>query len=529
VLIKRGRLLDSSTYRRILALVGGSDGAEDIESSMSPSLEDMLSTLPTARAQDYDVAVLERQLDADLTIFNGLIDRLDRIRYRSEHGSAHDDKLEQIKNAFANQPLIGKKVLIFSYYEDTARYLYEKLRGDQQWSATAGSPRLALLTGRTPPTERKVLIEAFAPRSNLSSRDVEEIDVLISTDVLSEGQNLQDAAALVNYDLHWNPVRMIQRAGRIDRVGSMHAELLIYNCFPEDEFEQLLGLVGRLQRRIEAIAHNLGNDASILGEVVNEKSLDDLRRLRMRDQSVLDELASHEEAVFSGDDMRLPLLAHLQQIGEQAIGEIPMGIHSGRGGQSVNGIFFAFRSRDHHFWRFYEIENGVLSKAPITDRRRLFQMIACLPQEPRVVEPTEIWPYLEQATKGILSDIRRHQGTERVRAPMTGLNLRLHHALASRGNAHMAEHELPEQQRLMERLMSMLQNTPLRPFERDPVLRQIQQVFGATGDLNLLISELDAFAIEHDLYMDVPSARPSTFAGISAEDLQLVCYELFYR
>ena len=80
-----------------------------------------------------------------------------------------------------------------------------------------------------------------------------EVDILISTDVLSEGQNLQDCGALVNYDLHWNPTRMVQRAGRIDRIGSKHPLLWVHNMFPEAGLERLLGLVESLNRKITDI------------------------------------------------------------------------------------------------------------------------------------------------------------------------------------------------------------------------------------------------------------------------------------
>ena len=94
---------------------------------------------------------------------------------------------------------------------------------------------MRLPTGASP-KERESLIKAFAPASNeagdIAGTD-KEVDIMISTDVLSEGQNLQDCGVLLNYDLHWNPMRMVQRAGRIDRIGSKHDVLWIYNMFPE--------------------------------------------------------------------------------------------------------------------------------------------------------------------------------------------------------------------------------------------------------------------------------------------------------
>src|SRR5690606_8091983 len=120
------------------------------------------------------------------------------------------------------------------------------------------------------PEERAGIIAQFAPiGSGLEQPPADSIDVLISTDVLSEGQNPPDCGALINYDLTWNPIRLVQRNGRIDRIGSPHAEIGIYNLFPEEELEALLHLIERLTNRISTI-DDLGLlDSSVLGEVVH--------------------------------------------------------------------------------------------------------------------------------------------------------------------------------------------------------------------------------------------------------------------
>ena len=147
---------------------------------------------------------------------------------------------------------------MFTYYRDTARYLYQELGGDNgaDFRRNAGSPLIRRMDGGASPAERSGLIQAFAPQSNNRPDLVDseaEVDILISTDVLSEGQNLQDCGVLVNYDLHWNPTRMVQRAGRIDRIGSKHPLLWVHNMFPEAGLERLLGLVESLNRKITDI------------------------------------------------------------------------------------------------------------------------------------------------------------------------------------------------------------------------------------------------------------------------------------
>ncbi|MGH2484423.1 MAG: helicase-related protein, partial [Ktedonobacterales bacterium] len=153
-----------------------------------------------------------------------------------------------------------------------------------------------------------------------------------------------DAGVIINYDLHWNPVRLIQRAGRVDRIGSEFEHIELYNVFPEDELENLLGLVHRLADRIAAIDRSVGLDASVLGEMVSGRSLDQLRQLHRNDQNVLNDLERQAELI-SIEDMKFPLVSYIQQIGESVVSDIPMGIRSGKRVVARNaraGTFLAF-------------------------------------------------------------------------------------------------------------------------------------------------------------------------------------------
>jgi superfamily II DNA/RNA helicase len=149
----------------------------------------------------------------------------------------------------------ARKVLIFSQFADTVDYLYENLRE---------RPATQKIDGST--SNQEGIIRRFAPRANPPGlrRGEHEIRLLISSDVLSEGLNLQDCDHIINYDLHWNPVRLIQRIGRIDRIGSEHAEVYAFNFLPETGLEKHLGLEDKLTRRIEEIHRVIGGDPQIL-------------------------------------------------------------------------------------------------------------------------------------------------------------------------------------------------------------------------------------------------------------------------
>ncbi len=125
---------------------------------------------------------------------------------------------------------------------------------------------------------RAAVVGRFAPRANPQHRPAEgrpEIDTLVATDVLAEGLNLQDCDKVINYDLHWNPVRLIQRLGRIDRIGSEHEAVYAYNFLPETALDKNLGLRAKLERRIREIHETIGEDAAILDptEQLNEEAM----------------------------------------------------------------------------------------------------------------------------------------------------------------------------------------------------------------------------------------------------------------
>ncbi|MDR3094562.1 MAG: phospholipase D-like domain-containing protein [Bacteroidales bacterium] len=218
-----------------------------------------------ADSKIFNIGQLKTDIGRDKKIIALLINTLTKLI-----DPLLDDKLQQfvkyIESALTENKY-GKKVLVFSYFADTIDYLQEaipKIIKIQNFEE-----RSAFITGQTQKAEH--IVRRFAPKAKkyeLKS-DEKEIDFLFATDVLSEGQNLQDAGMLINYDLHWNPVRMIQRNGRINRLGSDYKNVLIGNATPQDNLELYLRLVKRLETKIETIRNTIGTDQSVLGEEEN--------------------------------------------------------------------------------------------------------------------------------------------------------------------------------------------------------------------------------------------------------------------
>ena len=242
-------------------------------------------------AAHFDTERWIDDLDADHEVLGGLAERVRDIT------PDDDDKLRALR-AFLDQPEVrAGKVLIFSEAETTIDYLYEQLNpGDLD-------PEIARLSGSNRDAA-ETIVTRFSPGSNLvPGRQLPglEVRVLLATDIVSEGQNLQDCARVLNYDLHWNPVRLIQRFGRIDRIGTEHDVIDLHSMWPDFEVDAGLELTERLGRRIQSFHDLIGLDNRLLSEAerLNADAMYRIygeKRLPESDDG-LDEVAAHQRAV----------------------------------------------------------------------------------------------------------------------------------------------------------------------------------------------------------------------------------------
>ncbi len=271
-----------------------------------------------------------------------------------------DAKLEELKKLISKkvtQPTINrrgkanKKVLVFTAFSDTAEYLYKNIAS---WALSSLQVYTALVTGggnnRTTfnpkgfrdLTEFNNILTNFSPvakgREKLSDYmpQESEIDILIATDCISEGQNLQDCDYLINYDIHWNPVRIIQRFGRIDRIGSLNNEIHLINFWPTANLDKYIKLKYRVESRMALVDVTATNEDNVLspGEVQDlvetEMKYRDKQLLRMRDEDIPDiEDFSDTPSLgeFSLDDFRIDLINFLQK-NKELLENAPIGIYA---------------------------------------------------------------------------------------------------------------------------------------------------------------------------------------------------------
>lgn len=245
--------------------------ADDLDATDSET-DSFATRKSKIRLQDMDYVRWRTDLKTDLEKLELLLLLLKDIT------PEHDSKLQMLMNDLKHkfeQPINGnnKKVLIFTAFTDTADYLYTELAG--KIKAECGL-NVALVTGTTDgrctipkfPLSFNNVLTWFSPiskdRTSLHPKATEEIDVLIATDCISEGQNLQDCDYLINYDIHWNPVRIIQRFGRIDRIGSRNKQIQLVNYWPDMELDDYIKLKGRVESRMKATVLTATGDDNLL-------------------------------------------------------------------------------------------------------------------------------------------------------------------------------------------------------------------------------------------------------------------------
>ena len=207
-------------------------------------------------AADFDIDRWTRDLDADRDVLKDILGRVEDI------GPEDDDKLRALRDFLARPEVQTGKVLVFSEAETTVEYIYRELNPNGQQT------HIARLTGSTSQDAERV-VKRFSPTWNLGAREAmpgPEIRVLLTTDIVSEGQNLQDCACVLNYDLHWNPVRLIQRFGRVDRIGTEHEVINLHNMWPDVAVDAELSLTQRLHRRIQSFHDLIGLDSKLLSD-----------------------------------------------------------------------------------------------------------------------------------------------------------------------------------------------------------------------------------------------------------------------
>jgi superfamily II DNA or RNA helicase len=330
-----------------------------------------------------------------------------------DYTPAHDDKIQTLIQLLRENEVLRKnKVLIFTEYKDTARYIADQL-------TQAGIEPLEEIDSQSKHSVSDV-VRAFSPYYNdltsagLKEAGVQEIRVLVATDILAEGLNLQDATCIINYDLHWNPVRLMQRIGRVDRrldiateekIIADHPEtreirgtIHLWNFLPPDELNRILSLYQRVTHKTLRISKTFGIEGNKL--LTPEDEYDALREFNQ----------AYEGTTTSSEEMFLAyqrLMRDYPNLQEQ-IDEMPLRVFSGKDypGDDTRAVFFCYRlpakdaksgdwTEETSFtkWYLYNLDNHHIEG----DAARIYKLIESTPDTPRIT----------REKKTALSELRR--------------------------------------------------------------------------------------------------------------------------
>lgn len=297
---------------------------------------------------DMDYLSWKRDIESDLSQLILLISMVGDIT------PEYDFKLSQLKDLIRNKikkPINAgnNKILIFTAFSDTAEYLYENISKIAQKELNINT---ALITGsvegRTTIKSFKAdmnhILTCFSPMSKerelVYPDEHRDIDILIATDCISEGQNLQDCDYCINYDIHWNPVRIIQRFGRIDRIGSKNSEIQLVNFWPDLNLDEYINLKARVETRMKiSVMTSTGDDDLINPEEKGDLEYRKAQLKRLQEEVVdLEDMTSGVSIMDLGlNEFRMDLLAYMKE--HKDIDHVPFGIHAVVHGDQQGVIF----------------------------------------------------------------------------------------------------------------------------------------------------------------------------------------------
>ena len=353
----------------------GAEGLEADDDDVVP--QEMLEAVDRLDRAAYNIEEMMPETFLDL---DQIVQFLDEAR---KFETKHDDKLKELIRLLKSNELVNQKVLIFTEFADTARYLKRQLDA----AGIEGVEQVDSATKKN----RSDVIQRFAPYYNgLSSQELtqqggKEIRILISTDVLSEGLNLQDASRMINYDIHWNPVRLMQRIGRVDRrmnpavekrliidhpeVTASRGKVWFWNFLPPDELNEILSLYTKVTQKTLLISKTLGIEGKKL--LTPEDDYESLREFHH----------AYDGTRTAIEDMHLEYQALVQADPdlEVRLTRFPGAIFSGREhpAKGVSGVFFCYAlpaldKEKNEFteeagstrWYFYDLDRGKILVDP---------------------------------------------------------------------------------------------------------------------------------------------------------------------
>ena len=323
--------------------------------------EDLIGNKLKIHLADMDRLAWRIDLEGDREIIKGLLQMLESI------DAEHDAKLQHVKNHLVEKiqhPINpeNRKVIIFTAFADTASYLYEHIAPfilenyGLHTAKITGSDNVSTIKHQVHSRkgyDMQGLLTLFSPKSkqqqDIFPHENRELDILIATDCISEGQNLQDCDYLINFDIHWNPVRIIQRFGRVDRIGSSNSVIQLVNYWPDISLDDYINLRERVENRMVIVDMTGTGDDNVLSAQANDIAYrrEQLQRLQTEVLDLEDATTGVSITDLGLNDFRMDLLGYMEDHAE--LERLPNGLHTVVPTQPENGleagVIFTLRAR----------------------------------------------------------------------------------------------------------------------------------------------------------------------------------------
>lgn len=334
------------------------EAAEDIYDQIrgGADLEDIEIPETAESADKFNIDNLTRDIKNDQEIFIEIENLISLEKIPPDE----DDKLQELIKLLKSSEINGKKTIIFTQFASTAKYLGKELQ-EQFSKVDFVSQDIG-----------QVLTKAyrFSPKSNKKKiSEEEQTNILVSTEILSEGLNLQDGQVVINYELHWNPVRIIQRIGRIDRIGSEHDEIFVYNFFPQEEIEREIKVEEKVNHRIDEIIRLYGADEKTIS-MGEQEVRRRLFRIYTQDERSLEE----EKIISTAHEYRQKWLKLQRECPEEYRLALSLPEMMGVGMKSQeNGIAVFCRADDYFRLRLANLKGEIYEK----DDWKILPLLEC--------------------------------------------------------------------------------------------------------------------------------------------------------
>ena len=329
----------------------------------------------TFSTSDYDIQRLKEDIEKDLNLLIKIEKKLKNIAPQNDPKlKALVKEIEKICQDAENEAIDSidetqkRKVLIFSYFSDTVGWIRDYLIEEVKTNAILNcyQNRIASVSG-TPDEldiKREAAVEQFAPISSGASKPDDLIDILISTDVLAEGVNLQQCRNIINYDMPWNPMRLVQRHGRIDRIGSPHSRVFMRTIFPSDRLDELLNLESRIIRKLAMAAASVGVSSPLDGvessNHVFSETREEIEKL-LKEDATLFERGGTASSAQTGEEYRQTLRKAIEN-NKDLITNIPWKSGSGMISGEHQGYFFCSKVGERTYLKFIHTDDNWVPK-----------------------------------------------------------------------------------------------------------------------------------------------------------------------